>query len=180
MKWAVLSIEHNSGSQCHRDKGAGSFDSDDQSASQDHCEAIKPRPQQPFRAPQQHVPQTSIERDQRDISGQKCHRNMRVGSFVSGQQAANPESPQHSLATPQQPLSSTLATKIHRGISSILNVTEAWELVYIIHTDKKPLEYRDCQLPSHSLATKQSTLATVLQDQYLCIRTSYRDGGWLI
>ncbi len=32
----------------------------------------------------------------------------------------------------------------HRGISSILNVTEAWELVYIIHTDKKPLEYRDC------------------------------------
>ncbi len=50
MKWAVLSIEnrfsieHNSGSQCHRDKGAGSFDSDDQSASQDHCEAIKPRP----------------------------------------------------------------------------------------------------------------------------------------
>ncbi len=48
MKWAVLSIEplsieHNSGSQCHRDKGAGS-DSDDQSASQDHCEAIKPRP----------------------------------------------------------------------------------------------------------------------------------------
>ncbi len=48
MKWAVLhhrnrfSIEHNSGSQCHRDKGAGSFDSDDQSASQDHCEAIKP------------------------------------------------------------------------------------------------------------------------------------------
>ncbi len=37
-------IEHNSGSQCHRDKGAGSFDSDDQSASQDHCEAIKPRP----------------------------------------------------------------------------------------------------------------------------------------
>ncbi len=27
--------------------------------------------------------------------------------------------------------------------------------------------------------TKQSTLATVLQDQYLCIRTSYRDGGWL-
>ncbi len=50
MKWAVLhhrnhfSIEHNSGSQCHRDKGAGSFDSDDQSASQDHCETIKPRP----------------------------------------------------------------------------------------------------------------------------------------
>ncbi len=50
MKWAVLqhrnrfSIEHNSGSQCHRDKGAGSFDSDDQSASQDHCESIKPRP----------------------------------------------------------------------------------------------------------------------------------------
>ncbi len=39
-----FSIEHNSGSQCHRDKGAGSFDSDDQSASQDHCEAIKPRP----------------------------------------------------------------------------------------------------------------------------------------
>ncbi len=69
---------------------------------------------------------------------------MRVGSFDSGQQAANPESPQHSLATPKQPLSTTLATKIHRGISSILNVTEAWELVYIIHTDKKPLEYRDC------------------------------------
>ncbi len=45
---------------------------------------------------------------------------------------------------PSQPLSSTLATKIHRGISSFLNVTEAWELVYIIHTDKKPLEYRDC------------------------------------
>ncbi len=50
MKWAVLhhinrfSIEHNSGSQCHRDKGVGSFDSDDQSASQDHCEAIKPCP----------------------------------------------------------------------------------------------------------------------------------------
>ncbi len=48
--WAVLhhinrfSIEHNSGSQCHRDKGVGSFDSDDQSASQDHCEAIKPCP----------------------------------------------------------------------------------------------------------------------------------------
>ncbi len=39
-----FSIEHNSGSQCHRDKGAGSFDSDDQSAYQDHCEAIKPRP----------------------------------------------------------------------------------------------------------------------------------------
>ncbi len=39
-----FAIEHNSGSQCHRDKGAGSFDSDDQSASQDHCEAIKPRP----------------------------------------------------------------------------------------------------------------------------------------
>ncbi len=175
-----MSIEHNSGSQCHRDKGVGSFDSDDQSASQDHCEAIKPCPQQPFRAPQQHVPQTSIERDQRDISGQKCHRNKRVGLFDSGQQAANPESPQHSLATPQQPLSSTLATKIHRGISSILNVTEAWELVYIIHTDKKPLEYRDCQLPSHSLATKQSTLATVLQDLYLFIRTSYRDGGWFI
>ncbi len=37
-------VGHNSGSQCHRDKGAGSFDSDDQSASQDHCEAIKPRP----------------------------------------------------------------------------------------------------------------------------------------
>ncbi len=50
ISWAGLhhrnrfSIEHNSGSQCHRDKGAGSFDSDDQSASQDHCEAIKPRP----------------------------------------------------------------------------------------------------------------------------------------
>ncbi len=46
MKWNRnrFSIEHNSGSQCHRDKGAGSFDSDDQSASQDHCEAIKPRP----------------------------------------------------------------------------------------------------------------------------------------
>ncbi len=39
-----FSIEHNSGSQCHRDKGAGSFDSDDQSASQDLCEAIKSRP----------------------------------------------------------------------------------------------------------------------------------------
>ncbi len=39
-----FSIEHNSGPQCHRDKGVGSFDSDDQSASQDHCEAIKPCP----------------------------------------------------------------------------------------------------------------------------------------
>ncbi len=39
-----FSIEHNSGSQCHRDKGAGSFDSDDQSATQENCEAIKPRP----------------------------------------------------------------------------------------------------------------------------------------
>ncbi len=28
-------------------------------------------------------------------------------------------------------------------------------------------------------STKQSTLATVLQDLYLCITTSYRDGGWL-
>ncbi len=44
LKLNRFSIEHNSGSQCHRDKGAGSFDSDDQSASQDHCEAIKPRP----------------------------------------------------------------------------------------------------------------------------------------
>jgi len=50
MKWAVLHIalgfyiEHSSGSQCHRDKGAGSFYSDDQSVSQDYCEAIKPRP----------------------------------------------------------------------------------------------------------------------------------------
>ncbi len=57
MKWAVLhhrkrfSIEHNSGSQCHRDKGAGSFDSDDQSASQDHCEASQATPLSPFRAP---------------------------------------------------------------------------------------------------------------------------------
>ncbi len=49
MKWAVLHIEtafqlNITLDQCQRDKGAGSFDSDDQSASQDHCEAIKPRP----------------------------------------------------------------------------------------------------------------------------------------
>ncbi len=71
---------------------------------------------------------------------------MRVGSFVSGQQAANPESPQHSLATPapivehlsnQNSQRNIFHSECHRGV----------ELVYIIHTDKKPLEYRDasCQ-----------------------------------
>ncbi len=71
---------------------------------------------------------------------------MRVGSFDSGQQAANPESPQHSLATPLATIvDSTLATKIHRGISSILNVTEAWELVYIIHTDFGASMIGSCQ-----------------------------------
>jgi len=51
-------------------------------------------------------------------------------------------------------------------------------LVYVIHTGKQPLEYHHWQLPGHSLATKHSTLATVFQDLYLCIRTSYRHGGW--
>ncbi len=69
---------------------------------------------------------------------------MRVGSFDSGQQAANPESPQHTLATPLATIVDHLSnqnsqrnifhSECHRGV----------ELVYIIHTDKKPLEYRDC------------------------------------
>jgi len=63
-------------------------------------------------------------------------------------------------------------------MSSNLNVTEAWELVYIIHTDKQPLEFHDWQHSRHSLMTKQSTLATILQQLYLSIRTLYRDGGW--
>ncbi len=49
---------------------------------------------------------------------------MRVGSFDSGQQAANPESPQHTLATPYQPLSTTLATKIHRLIAQRVDFVE--------------------------------------------------------
>ena len=36
-------------------------------------------------------------------------------------------------------------------------------MVYKIHSDKKPLEFHDWQLPSHSLATNQSTLATKIQ-----------------
>ncbi len=59
---------------------------------------------------------------------------MRVGSFDSGQQAANPESPQHltghALATIVAHLSNQNS---QRNIFLSLNVTEAWELVYIIH-----------------------------------------------
>ncbi len=151
---------------------------------------------------------------------------MRVGSFDSGQQAANPESPQHSLATALATIVEHLSnqnsqrnifhSECHRGVGVGLyhsywqeafgvswllaakplpsnqteyhsnrfarpislhqNIVERWGLVY---TFTLTLELHDWQLPSYSLATKQSTLATVLQDQYLCIRTSYRDGGWL-
>jgi len=45
--------------------------------------------------------------------------------------------------------------------------------VGFIHTDIQSLELHDWQLPSHFLATKESTLATISQDLYLCIRTSY-------
>ena len=44
-----------------------------------------------------------------------------------------------------------------------MNITEAWELVYIIHSDKKLLQFHNWHLPSHSIATKQSTLATKIQ-----------------
>ncbi|OKP54012.1 hypothetical protein A8A12_15325 [Serratia marcescens] len=71
--------------------------------------------------------------------------------------------PSHSLATKQ----STLATKIQRGISSILNVTEAWELVYIIHSDKKPLQFHLSNRVA-SFATA-STHSHFLQEMYILV-----------
>ncbi len=78
----------------------GSFDSDDQSASQDHCEATSHAPSNNL----EHLANTSHRLPLKEFKGISQDRsvveNMRVGSFDSGQQAANPESPQHSLATP--------------------------------------------------------------------------------
>ena len=51
-----------------------------------------------------------------------------------------------------------------RSISLHQNNVQTWGLAYTV---KQPLEYRHWELSGHSLATKQSTLATVLQDLYL-------------
>ncbi len=48
---------------------------------------------------------------------------MRVGSFDSGQQEANPESPQHTLAT-LATIVEHLATKIHRLIAQRVDFLE--------------------------------------------------------
>ncbi len=60
-----FSIEHNSGSQCHRDKGAGSFDSDDQSASQDHVKLSSNAPNNHL----EHLSNTSHRLPLKEIKG---------------------------------------------------------------------------------------------------------------